>query len=190
VTVVISTLSVPPSCTAASRRAARLHASDEIVVVDQGTRAATAAVLDQLGAGVPVQHVVQPRRGLSASQNAGVQAAGSPVVAVVDDDCVPGPEWLTVVQREFAAATTPLLLTGSRAPLPPHGATHPCRLQPHEHRPAEWHAPAPPWDVGTGGNFAVTPARPTSPWAATTSVSARGTSGRGGNDLDLFHRLS
>ena len=92
-------------------------------MVDQGEPSATADVLEGARrAGLVVHHLVQAQRGLSVSQNAGVRAAGSLVVAVVDDDCVPDARWLAVVEEAFAAAAGPLLLTGRILALPAQGA--------------------------------------------------------------------
>jgi glycosyltransferase involved in cell wall biosynthesis len=62
----------------------------EVVVVDDGSADATAAVAADAGATV-VRH---PRnRGLAASRNSGVRAASAPVVAFIDDDCEADARW-------------------------------------------------------------------------------------------------
>jgi glycosyltransferase involved in cell wall biosynthesis len=189
VTVVVSTLDRPATL-ARCVQALLVGSSrpDELVVVDQGEPEGTARALEPAReAGIAVQHVRQPRLGLSASQNAGVRAAGSAVVAVVDDDCVPDTQWVEVVRRAFADRTAPLLLTGRVLPLPPVGERTLAVSSRLSTDPQVWTAPTLPWLVGTGGNFAVTR-------TAYLDVEGNderlgtGTPGRGGNDLDLFQR--
>lgn len=190
VTVVISTLDRPRQlerCLEALLSARTLPA--EVVVVNQGNPEQTGRVVAAARhRGLPVTQVVQPRWGLSASQNAGVRAAGSEVVAIVDDDCVPDQHWVDVVCRTFGAASGPLLLTGRVLPLPADGD----RVVPLSVRdnpaPMVWTRPPRPWHIGTGGNFAVT----RNSYLAVGGNDERlgtGSPGRGGNDLDLFHRL-
>lgn len=189
VTVVISTLARPHllrRCLVALLTGEVLP--DEVVVVDQGDRASTAAVLDELACQLPVRHLAQERLGLSASQNAGVKAARSSIVAVVDDDCVPAHDWLAVIRREFGERPGPLLVTGRVLALPAEGQ----RTRAVSSRTSTvrqvWDGPTLPWQVGTGGNFAVT----RDAYLAVGGNDERlgtGTPGRGGNDLDLFHRL-
>src|SRR5437016_4105214 len=61
----------------------------EVIVVDQGPGGS-------LGTGRPfaVEVVALAGRGLSRGRNAGIRRAASDVVAVTDDDCVPGAAWL------------------------------------------------------------------------------------------------
>jgi hypothetical protein len=133
-------------------------------------------------------HLIQPRRGLSVSQNAGVRAARTGVVAIVDDDCVPDARWVEVVEKAFRAAERPLLLTGRVLPLPAEGDRLLALSTRDSMRRSEWTRPPLPWHIGTGGNFAVSQ----DAFLAVGGNDERlgtGTPGRGGNDLDLFHRL-
>src|SRR5829696_3600218 len=123
VSVVISTLDRPGQlarCLNALLIGSRPPAA--VVVVDQGDPARTRPVLAAAQErGLVVTHLTQPRLGLSASQNAGVRAAKTEVVAIVDDDCVPDVDWVGVVERAFANAPGALLLTGRVLPLPAEG---------------------------------------------------------------------
>ena len=188
--MVISTLNRPSllaRCLDALLSGTRLPS--EIVVVDQGDAAATAEVLRaRSDRGVSLIQVPQGRRGLSASQNAGVARARYPVVSVVDDDCVPDPHWVEVAERQHRNASGPLLLTGRVLPLPAEGD----RTLPLSSRTSTERVVLPgdalPWDVGTGGNFSVT----RSVYQQVGGNDERlgtGAPGRAGNDLDLFHRL-
>jgi GT2 family glycosyltransferase len=62
----------------------------EVVLVDDGSTDDTSAVGHAHGATV-VRHDVN--RGLSAARNSGVRAASAPIVAFLDDDCEPVPEF-------------------------------------------------------------------------------------------------
>lgn len=190
ISVVISTLDRPQQlarCLDALLSGTRLPT--EIVVVDQGDAPTTAGVLDaRRGAGVRLVHVPQRRRGLSASQNAGVLRAACSVVSVVDDDCVPDGRWVEVADREHEQAAGPLLVGGRVLALPAVGdRTVPLAVRSSTTRlvlsPVDL-----PWDLGTGGNFSVTRAA----YLAVGGNDERlgtGSPGRAGNDLDLFHRL-
>lgn len=161
----------------------------EVVVVDQGDPAAVRTVLDaRRGPGLPLVHVVQDRRGLSVSQNAGVEHARSPVVSVVDDDCVPDVRWVEVAARAHLEAAMPLLLTGRVLPLPAEGDRRVALSSRTSTVAAELAPGAMPWDIGTGGNFSVTRAAYLQVGGNDERLGT-GSPGRAGNDLDLFHRL-
>jgi glycosyltransferase involved in cell wall biosynthesis len=190
VSVVISTLDRPRQlarCLDALLSGSR--APQEVVVVDQGDPEVTAVVLDaRRSSGVPLRHVVQKRRGLSTSQNAGVEAAGCAVVSVVDDDCVPDSRWVEVAAHQHAQAGRPLLLTGRVLPLPPEGDRTVALSSRTSTTPVVVPATAPPWEVGTGGNFSVHREAYLRVGGNDERLGT-GAPGRAGNDLDLFHKL-
>lgn len=62
----------------------------QIIVVDDGSTDDTSAVAERHGVTV-IRH--ETNRGLAAARNTGVRAAAAPVVAFLDDDCEPEPEW-------------------------------------------------------------------------------------------------
>jgi glycosyltransferase involved in cell wall biosynthesis len=69
----------------------------QVIVVDDGSTDDTTAVASEHGVTV-IRHEVN--RGLAAARNTGTAAATAPVVAFLDDDCEPEPEWA----RELLAA--------------------------------------------------------------------------------------
>ncbi|MGE0745169.1 MAG: glycosyltransferase family 2 protein [Rhodospirillales bacterium] len=77
----------------------------EIVVVDNNSRDATAAVVAGFARGcpVPVRYVVETAQGLSFARNAGIRAARGEIAAFTDDDCLVDPEWPAAILRAFAA---------------------------------------------------------------------------------------
>ena len=62
----------------------------DVVVVDNGSRDATAQVAASWGARV----VVERRRSRALARNAGAAASSRELLAFLDADCVPGPGWL------------------------------------------------------------------------------------------------
>ncbi len=161
----------------------------EIIVVDQSTNDAPKAVIEERQAGaVPIIHVRQQRRGLSASRNAAQAQASSPVVAVTDDDCVPAAGWIAAIERGFASPDAPHALTGRILPLGPDvPGTYviAARVSPLR---ADFRGKALPWLVGSGGNFAVK-----RDWFARSGGFderlGAGSPGKAAEDMDFFYRL-
>jgi glycosyltransferase involved in cell wall biosynthesis len=65
-------------------------AAIEIIVVDDGSTDDTSGVARARGATV-IRHATN--RGLAAARNSGVRATSAPIVAFLDDDCEPEPQW-------------------------------------------------------------------------------------------------
>lgn len=71
----------------------------ELIVVDDGSTDATAAVALDHGARVLS---LGENVGLAAARNAGVEAARAPIVAFTDDDCRAAPDWAERLLEAFA----------------------------------------------------------------------------------------
>lgn len=69
----------------------------EVIVVDDGSTDATAAVASEYGCRV----ISTPNRGLSSARNTGMQAATGEIVAYIDDDARPDPHWLEYLASTF-----------------------------------------------------------------------------------------
>ena len=69
----------------------------EVVIVDNASPDDTLARLAPVADASPldIRVFVQHRRGPAATRNAGWRAARADLVAFIDDDCVPDPNWLT-----------------------------------------------------------------------------------------------
>ena len=126
----------------------------QIVVVDQSPDDRISRILAALPSGsVSMVYIHQPRRGLSASRNAALRKATSPVVAFTDDDCVPSGNWIEVSERllglddPIVALSGRVLALGEERP-----GTFAVSLRESIHR-REFSGRAVPWEVGTGGNF-------------------------------------
>jgi GT2 family glycosyltransferase len=80
-------------------RATRVDYPDfEVIVVDDGSTDDTAAI----AAYYDVQLIRTENRGLSAARNTGIEAASGEIVAFLDADAWPDPDWLSHLARTFA----------------------------------------------------------------------------------------
>jgi glycosyltransferase involved in cell wall biosynthesis len=78
----------------------------EVVVVDNNSTDDTRRVVEACAARGPegrVRYLFEPRQGVSYARNSGVAATAAPVVLFLDDDGVPGPEWVSEMKRAFDA---------------------------------------------------------------------------------------
>src|SRR5207253_9947691 len=90
----------------------------DVVIVDQSDDDRSAQVSERCRkSGMSLLYIRQHERGLAVSQNAGIGAAASDVVAVTDDDCVVDGRWLEVVAGAFEGDPELGLLTGRVLPL-------------------------------------------------------------------------
>jgi O-antigen biosynthesis protein len=80
--------------------AALRYPAFETIVVDDGSTDTSAAISRAHGARV----ISTPNRGLSAARNTGLHAACGDIVAYLDDDARPDPDWLTYIAAAFARA--------------------------------------------------------------------------------------
>ena len=66
-----------------------------LILVDQGTNTDVADWLESMRqTGVSVKHIRSSQRGRSAGINRGLEQVATPFVAITDDDCFVGEEWL------------------------------------------------------------------------------------------------
>jgi glycosyltransferase involved in cell wall biosynthesis len=79
--------------------------SAELVIVNNGSRDETAAVIDSFAetAPLPVRSVSQPRVGLSNARNAGLAAAKGEILSFTDDDCYVASDFFTSLRDAYHA---------------------------------------------------------------------------------------
>jgi glycosyltransferase involved in cell wall biosynthesis len=74
----------------------------EILVVDNGSRDHTAAVVQRWAARHPqIIYILEPHPGLSRARNAALRRARAPLVAFTDDDVRVSPEWMARIVAAF-----------------------------------------------------------------------------------------
>ena len=187
-TVAITTLDRPDALARCLRSFAEGSALPaEVVVVDQ-SRERTAEPVVAGADGLPAaRYLSDERTGLGRGQNLAVSAATQPAVAVLDDDCVANRRWVETVDRLLDRDGLDLVggrvlpLADSRpGVVPVSSRTSERRLE------LRW--PTPPWDLGSGNNFACR-----REWfmriGGCDERLGPGSPGRGGVDMDLFYRL-
>ena len=77
---------------------ARLRYPDyEVIVVDDGSSDATAAIAAEYDSVL----IRTPNRGLSRARNAGLARATGEIIAYIDDDAYPDPDWLSYLAATF-----------------------------------------------------------------------------------------
>jgi glycosyltransferase involved in cell wall biosynthesis len=70
----------------------------ETIVVSDGSTDATPGIAREYG----VKLIETPNRGLSSARNTGAEAATGEIVAYIDDDAIPDPDWLAQLAATFA----------------------------------------------------------------------------------------
>jgi GT2 family glycosyltransferase len=162
---------------------------DEVLVVDQGSAAATEEVVRARAERLPgLRRLAQDRRGLSVSRNLAHGEARGEVLAVSDDDCVPSPGWVAAIADVFRLEPDVVAVTGPMLPLDP---AVPGRVAISSRTSAtrvDWRGRPAPWLVGTGGNFAARRAwlDRVGGWDERLGV---GSPGGAGEDIALIDRL-
>ena len=159
----------------------------EVVIVDQSP-ARTAEPIAAAGGGLSsVRYEADDGRVLGRGQNRAAELPANDHVAVLDDDCDAAASWVAVAERLLAAGDHELI-GGRVLPLPDERpGVVPVSSRTSE-IPRELAGRVPPWDLGSGNNFAVRRA-----WfervGGCDERLGPGSPGRGGVDMDLFYRL-
>ncbi|MBU1879732.1 MAG: glycosyltransferase, partial [Chloroflexi bacterium] len=101
----------------------------EVIVVDDGSRDGTAAYLAGLAQAGAIRHLHQRNAGWPAARNRGWRTARGDVVAFLDDDCVPAPDYLAALAAAWARwADADVVGIGGRIAAQP-GANYAGRLR-------------------------------------------------------------
>jgi glucosyl-dolichyl phosphate glucuronosyltransferase len=78
----------------------------EIVVVDNNSTDDTRLVVEKVAKTDPhgrLRYVFEPRQGVSHARNTGVASTSAPIIAFLDDDGVPGLDWVRGMKQAFDA---------------------------------------------------------------------------------------
>jgi glycosyltransferase involved in cell wall biosynthesis len=89
--------------------AAQTRPADELIVVDNGSADDSVAVARNFGARV----LHEPVRGIAPANATGFDAASGDIVARLDADSIPAPDWLARIEAAFAVDPHLAALTGS-----------------------------------------------------------------------------
>jgi len=82
----------------------RLEGSPEVIVVDSASQPPCRELVERYAARLPgLVYVREERPGLSRARNRGVEAAGGEIVAFLDDDTAPHPDWARRIAAPFEA---------------------------------------------------------------------------------------
>jgi GT2 family glycosyltransferase len=123
VTVVIPTFNRPELVARTLDAIGRLTLTPggvETIVVDDGSEPAAAAALDEAAAGIPGVRVLrQENRGPAAARNLGYRSGTAPLVAFLDDDCAPAPDWLLKLVEPLNGSSDTGAVGGRVLPAPP-----------------------------------------------------------------------
>jgi len=77
------------------------HARFEVIVVDDGSPERVHDVIADVRKRLDVRLLSQRRAGPGAARNAGTEIATGRYLAFIDDDCVPAPDWLSILAEEL-----------------------------------------------------------------------------------------
>ena len=100
VTVVICTRNRPAFLSKCLEAVTALHPpADEVLVVDntQGDKEA-----EVIARSFSARYAIEPNKGLSYARNRGLAESSTDIVAYIDDDAIPNPDWLGLLLGPFA----------------------------------------------------------------------------------------
>jgi glycosyltransferase involved in cell wall biosynthesis len=108
------------SCISSIERACRAHPAftTELVIVDNGSTDGTTEYVSRIAAisETAMRLLLQPRPGLAAARNAGLEQARGRIVIFIDDDCEVDRDYLHDLERHYAEGDG-LLIRGGRVEL-------------------------------------------------------------------------
>jgi glycosyltransferase involved in cell wall biosynthesis len=200
ISVVVATRERPRSLMACLDSLARLdYPNYEVVVVDNDPVTDETAALMPSRRETNLRYTREPRRGLAAAHNCGLEHTTGSIIAFTDDDVIVDRNWLTEVARAFQAGPDVACVTGLIMPaelqtpaqllLETHGHFSKGFVQRlvdcHGHRPQDQLFPFAVGRLGSGANMAFSREflRELRGFDPATGV---GTATRGGDDLGAF----
>ena len=162
----------------------------EVLIINQGQYSAAETVIRRFRSQypIPLVHYSQLPRGLSAARNLASRHANHPIIAFTDDDCVPARDWLASIERAMISAPAADGVTGNILPLERDtSGEYPISLRTQK-QGVIFRGRALPWQVGSGGNFAIKRT-----WlfriGGYDERLGAGSPGKAAEDTDIFYRL-
>ena len=200
ISVVVATRERPKSLAACLDSLARMDYPDyEIVVVDNDPVTSVTASLVRGRAEENLRYACEPRRGLAAAHNRGLEQARGAIVAFTDDDVILDGKWLIEIARGFGAAADVACVTGLIMPAELQTQAQ-LLLETHGHfgkgfeqrlvnsgacRPADPLFPFTVGKLGSGANMSFSKDRLCELGGFDPAIGV-GTAARGGDDLAGF----
>jgi cellulose synthase/poly-beta-1,6-N-acetylglucosamine synthase-like glycosyltransferase len=77
----------------------------EVIIVNDGSTQETADVINYFSRKYGFKAITTDNRGLSSARNTGLEAASGEIVAYIDDDAFPDPDWLNYIALSFTSTT-------------------------------------------------------------------------------------
>jgi len=152
IAVVIPTRNREDQAAEAARAVLQDPSDLELVVVDQSTDDSTVAALGQV-CDNRLRVFRSAERGASNARNLGVANTSAPIVAFTDDDCRPGPTWVSQVLRVFDEDPATALVFGRVRVPPMENGDYAASFEPKVR--SQRGVPLPDGDLGIGANFAI-----------------------------------
>lgn len=84
----------------------------EVIVVDNAPAQPADVMVEAFARALPIRYVREDRRGVSWARNRGLKEAQGELIAFIDDDVVPDPNWLTELAMGFGAGANVACVTG------------------------------------------------------------------------------
>jgi glycosyltransferase involved in cell wall biosynthesis len=74
----------------------------EVIVVENGLRSSrTSQVLASWTGNCELRYIFESRLGTNVARNAGVESANGPIIALLDDDCLPAGDWIESISSAY-----------------------------------------------------------------------------------------
>jgi glycosyltransferase involved in cell wall biosynthesis len=93
VSVIVCTHDRPAQLRRCLRSVGELNDPVEVIVVDSASLPPVRSIVEEFESTVDVRYAYERRPGLSTARNLGLKLAGCPIVAFLDDDARPRPDW-------------------------------------------------------------------------------------------------
>lgn len=110
--------------------AAQLRPPDEILVALREEDTEARSVVSDFARELPIHEALVTQSGHLPPIEAGRRAAHGDLVAILDDDAVPAPDWLAEVERAMVNET--VAVVGGYVQVPEYGGTPPRRTSSHD----------------------------------------------------------